>query len=224
MANNTELRHSCVFLISSSTAYDVLDKVGISGKVFSSRLYDYLTTSTSYTGYTVNSTFGTFFIDMQNYQRDSIGIYTQVNSDTVQNNGTAVFKEDVFVGHLSAIDTICHLMMTNELESCVFTLPHYEQTNEHIDLDVRLYKPTEIDIKILNGTPFFSINIYPKASILNSGEGYDFTDTESIKQVEQATNNYIENIAKEYLYEISKDYNADIVGFSGIYARNVATQ
>ena len=68
-----------------------------------------------------------------------------------------------------------------------------------------------VDIQILNGTPFFSINLYPKASILNSGEGYDFTDIESIKQVEKAANNYIENIAKEYLYEISKDYNADIV-------------
>ena len=163
LANDTELRHSCVFLISSSTALEVLEKVGISGKVFSSRLYDYLTTSTKYTGYTVNSTFGTFFMDMQNYQRDPIGIYCQISSDTIQNNGTAIFKEDIMVGHISAIDTICHLMITNELESCELTLPHHEQQNEYIDLDVRLYKPTEIDIEILNGTPFFSISIFPKA-------------------------------------------------------------
>ena len=224
LANDTELRHSCVFLISSSTALEVLEKVGISGKVFSSRLYDYLTTSTKYTGYTVNSTFGTFFMDMQNYQRDPIGIYCQISSDTIQNNGTAIFKEDIMVGHISAIDTICHLMITNELESCELTLPHHEQQNEYIDLDVRLYKPTEIDLEILNGTPFFSISIFPKASILNSGEGYDFTATNSIKQVEQATNEYITNIVNQYLYEISKEYNADIVGFSGIYGKKIATQ
>ena len=201
-----------------------MDKVGVSGKVFSSRLYDYLTTSTQYTGYTVNSTFGTFFMDMQNYQRDSIGIYSQISSDTVQNVGTAVFKEDVMVGHLSAIDTICHLMMTNELESCVLTLPHHEQANEHIDLDIRLYKSTAINIEILNGTPFFDITIYPKASILSSGEGYDFTTNESIKKIEGAANKYIENIVKQYLYEISKNYNADIVGFAGVYGKKVATQ
>ena len=163
-------------------------------------------------------------MDMQNYQRDSIGIYSQVNSDTVQNNGTAVFKEDVMVGNLSAIDTICHLMMTNELKSCVFTIPHFEQANEYIDLDVRLYKSTQIDAEILNGTPFFSINIFPKASILNSGKGYDFSDNKSIKQIEEVANRYIKSITKQYLYKISKDYNSDIVGFSGIYAKKVATQ
>lgn len=223
LANNTELRHSCVFLVSSSTAYDVLDKVGTSGKVFSSRLYDYLSTSTEYTGYTVDSTFGTFFMDVQNYQRDSIGIYSQV-TDTVQNVGTVVFKDAIMVGKLSAIDTVCHLMMTNELKSCTLTLPHYEQANEHIDLDVRLYKSTDINIEILNGTPFFDITIYPKASILSSGEGYDFTTSKSIIQIQEATNNYIENIMKQYLYEISKTYNADIVGFAGVYGRKVATQ
>lgn len=224
LANNTELRHSCVFLISSTTAFDVLDKVGNSGKVFSSRLYDYLNTSTDYTGYTVDSTFGTFFMDMQNYQRDSIGIYTQVDSKTVQNNGTAVFKNDIMVGHLSAIDTVCHLMMTNELKSCTLTIPHHEQKGEYIDLDIRLYKPTQIDVEILNGSPFISISIFPKASILNSGEGYDFTTDKRIQEIETAANNYIKNIANQYLYEISKSYNADIVGFSGIYGKKVATQ
>ncbi len=163
-------------------------------------------------------------MDMQNYQRDSIGIYCQVASDTIQNNGTAIFKEDIMVGHISAIDTICHLMMTNELKSCVLTLPHHKQQNEHIDLDVRLYKPTQIDIEILNGTPFFNISIYPKASILSSGEGYDYTTNDSIKEIETATNNYITEIVKKYLYEISKEYNADIVGFAGVYGKKVATQ
>ena len=115
-------------------------------------------------------------------------------------------------------------MITNELKSCVFTLPNHEQTNEHIDLDIRLYKNTEIDIEIVNGTPFFNISIHPKASILNSGEGYDFTTLNSITEVQDATNKYIENIIKQYLYEISKDYNADIVGFAGIYGKKVATQ
>ena len=218
------MRHSCVFLISSTQASDVLEKIGSSGKVFSSRLYDYLTTSTDYTGYTVESTFGTFFMDMQNYQRDSIGIYCQTSSDTIQNNGTAIFKDDILVGHISTIDTVCHLMITNELKSAVLTIPHFDQANEYVDLDVRLYKPTQIDIDILNGTPFISISIFPKVSILNSGEEYDFTTNKHIEEVETSANNYIENITKQYLYEISKEYNADIVGFSGIYGKKVSTQ
>ncbi len=128
------------------------------------------------------------------------------------------------VGHLSSIDTVSHLMVTNELKSCVLSIPHPKQKNEVIDLDVRLAKPTKIDVKLVNGTPFISINIYPKASILHSGEGYDFTTDKNITNVEEITNDYIRNIVDQYLYEISKAYNADIVGFSGIYAKTIATQ
>ena len=50
LGNDTEIRPSCNILISSGTAYDVLDKVSNSGESFSSRLYEYILHSVDYTG------------------------------------------------------------------------------------------------------------------------------------------------------------------------------
>ena len=44
LTNNTELRHSCEIIISSSSALEVLEKVSNSGEIFSARLFDYLST------------------------------------------------------------------------------------------------------------------------------------------------------------------------------------
>lgn len=224
LGNNTELRHTCLFLISSSTAYEVLDKVSNSGEVFSSRLYDYLSTSSEYTGYTVDSTFGKFYSNLKNYERDSIGIYSKVNDDIIQNSGTAVFKDDVMVGNLDVLSTISHLMVMNELETCVLQIPHPLEANEVINLDVQLYKDSTIDVDIVNNTPYITINIYPSASILSSGRSYDYTTNKSIQEIEYAANDYITSMVSKYLYQISKNLNSDIVGFSGIYSAKVPTK
>lgn len=60
LSNNTELRHTCQLVISSKAAYDVLEKISNSEESFSSKLFDYLTTSSDYTGLTISSTFGDF--------------------------------------------------------------------------------------------------------------------------------------------------------------------
>lgn len=224
LSNNTELRHSCELLISSTTAFDVLDKVANSGEVFSSRLYDYLTTSTNYTAYTVESTFGYFFSDLQNHQRDPIAIYSKVDSDTIQNSGSAVFRDDVMVGNLTVLDTLSHLMVINELNSCIIDIPSPIESNEKIDLEIKLYKNTEIQVDIINNAPFITISVYPEGSIRSSGGSYNYTSNETIEEIEQAANIYISNLLNRYLYKISKDYNSDIVGFAGSFAYKLSTQ
>ena len=92
--NNSELRHSCQILISSEKALTVLENVSTSGEVFSSRLYDYLTTSVNYTAYTEKSTFGTIFKSLNNNYNDLSAIYTLVSDNIVQTSGIAVFKND----------------------------------------------------------------------------------------------------------------------------------
>lgn len=224
LSNNTELRPSCELLISSTTALDVLNNVSNSGEAFSSRLYDYLTTSTEYTGFTINSTFSYFFDRLENYQVDPSAIYSKVSDGLVQNIGTAVFKDDKMVGNLDILDTISHLIVTNELNSAILSIPSPFESDENIDLNINLYKNTDISIDIVNNSPVISLDIYPEGSILSSGEKYDYTDSENIKKAELSANNYINEIVKNYLYKISKDFNSDIVGFSGIYSATIPTK
>lgn len=224
LSNSTELRHSCELLISSTTALDVLENVAHTGEVFSSRLYDYLTTSTEYTAFTVDSTFGKFFSSLQNPNKDSVAIYSKIIDKTVQSAGTAVFDGDIMLGSLTVLQTISHLLTTNELETCNLKIENPSKSDSYVDLKLKLYKNTEIDIDMINGAPFITVSIYPEGIISGSGEDYNYTNDNHIKKVEQATNAYISEIVNDYLYTISKKFSCDIVGFGGIYAAKIPTQ
>jgi spore germination protein KC len=224
LSNNTELRNTCNLIISSSSAYDVLDKVANSGETFSSRLFDYLTTSTEYTGFTTKSTIGTFFKEFQNTNCHPTAIYVTVSNDTVQTSGIAVFKDEYMVGHIDELESIAHSIVTKKLNTCSLTIDDPFEDDEKIDLDISLYKTTDIDIEVLNSSPFISITAYPEGIIKNSGTTFDYTDEENVKIVEEATNSYITKILKNYLYDITKNYNTDIVGFEGMYKSKFKTE
>lgn len=224
LSNNTELRHSCELLISSTTALDVLEYVSNSGEVFSARLYDYLTTSTEYTAFTVDSTFGSFFSSLQNPNRDSVAIYSKIIDNTIQNEGTAIFDGDIMLGHIGVLDTISHLFTTNELETCTIDVPSPFKSDNQIDIELKLSKKTEIDIELINNSPFITVSIYPEGSIRSSGGDYNYTNLENIKEIENSVNIYLNQIVSKYLYTISKEYSCDVVGFGGIYAAQIPTQ
>lgn len=224
LTNNTELRHSCEIIISSTTALDVLEKVANSGEVFSARLFDYLSTSSQYTGYTIQSTFGDFFQALDNDYYNPSSIYASVSDNTVQTNGIAIFNNSIMIGHIDVSNSISHLIVTNDLDTCTITIDNPFEENEKLDLDVSLYKNTEIKIDVINGSPFITLTIYPEGTIRSSGSIFNYIDNNNITNVEHATTNYLEKIIKDYLYTISKKYNSDIVGFKGIYQSTFPTK
>lgn len=224
LTNNTELRHSCEIIISSSSALEVLEKVSNSGEIFSARLFDYLSTSSRYTGYTIQSTFGDFFQALDNDYYTPCCIYASVDKDTVQTNGIAIFNKATMIGHIDISNSISHLLVTNDLDTCTITIENPFEENEKLDLDVSLYKDTEIKIDIINGSPFIILEIYPEGTIRSSGSIFNYIDENNIKKVETATSNYLEKILKDYLYTITKKYNSDIVGFKGIYQSSFLTK
>lgn len=223
-SNNTQLRHSCNIIISSSTAFDILKNISNSGAIFSARLYDYLTSSSEYTGYTIKSTFGEFFQALENDYYEPTAIYAMTSNDIVQTTGMAVFKSDSMIGTLDISNTISHLIAINKLDSATITLNNPFSVGEKIDLDINLYKSTDISVDIINGSPLISINVYPEGSIGSSGTIFNYIEGKNIKEVENATNKYLEKIFKKYVYTITKEYNSDIVGFKGICQSNYLTK
>ncbi len=215
LSNNTELRHSCNIIVSNGTSIDVLENISNSGAVFSARLYDYLINSSEYTGYTIQSSFGDFFQALENDYYEPTTIYTIISDNTIQTSGIAVFQRDKMIGTLDITDTIAHLITINKLEKSTITINSPFTENENVDLDIQLYKDTDISIDIINGSPLITLNIYPEGIIRSSGTVFNYTDSEQIKTLEKATNTYLEKIFKNYLYKITKEYNSDIVGFKG---------
>ena len=215
-SNNTELRHNCKMIVSSSSAYDVLNNVSNSGEIFSSRLFKYLTNSTDYTGFTVDAEFGDFFKALHNDYYEPTAVYVKISDNTVQIDGIAIFKKEYFVGHIDPISSMAHLITTDNLNKSVITLDNPFDTEEKIDLELSLYKNTDISVNIINNSPFISLKVYPEGTIKSSGSTFNYVTNDNIIKLENTTNDYLEKIIKDYLYDISKNYNSDIVGFKGI--------
>ena len=128
------------------------------------------------------------------------------------------------IGHIDVSNSISHLIVTNDLDTCTITIDNPLEENEKIDLDVSLYKNTQIDIDVINGSPCINLTVYPEGTIRSSGSIFNYIDNNNIKNVEVATSNYLEKILKDYLYTITKKSNSDIVGFKGIYQSTFLTK
>ncbi len=224
LSNNTELRHTCQLVISSTTAYEVLEKVSNSEESFSSKLFDYLTTSSDYTGLTISSTFGDFFQNLHDDNIQPTAIYTIFFEDTVQSSGIALFKDEFMVTHVDSLSTLAHSICTNKLESATITLDNPFDEGRYVDLDIELYKKTEVAINMINGTPYIQLDVYPKGAIRSSGSVFNYINNDNITKLEEATNSYLKNIVTDYLYNITKDYNTDVIGFKGIAQAKYLTE
>lgn len=224
LSNNPELRHTCQIIISSGSAYDVMDKVSNSGETFSARLYDYLTRTAEYTGFTIETSFGQFYEALDNDYYQPTAVYTLVSEDTVQTAGFAVFKEGYMIGNLDVSNSIAHLMVTNDLNTCIITTDNPFDESKKVDLEISLYKKTDIDIDLINGNPFISVTLYPEGTVRGSGSSFNYIDDNNIDILERTVNSYLEKLLKDYLYKISKQYNSDIAGFKALYKSNFLTR
>lgn len=135
----------------------------------------------------------------------------------IENIGLAVFKEDRLVGKLNAQETLCHLIVTNELESCNLFIPDPENTNKTIDLFLTLNTPTKIKVYILNGTPYINVDIKVNTRISSIADLYEEISQERIEEIERSAEEYLNKQISAYLYKTSKEFGADAPG-TGKYA------
>lgn len=224
LSNNTELRHSCELIVSSDSAYNVLEKIANSGESFSSRLFDYLKTCSDCTGLTISTTFGDFFESLHNESIQPIAIYTVVSDETVQTSGIALFRNEFMISHVDSIDTIAHSICINKLNGTIITLENPFDKDSYVDLDIELYKDTKVSVNIINNSPYITIDVHPKGSIRSSGSVFNYINNENIKKLENATDIYISNIIKDYVYRLTKEYNTDVIGFKSVCQSQYLTE
>ena len=131
--------------------------------------------------------------------------------------GLAVFYEDKLIGELSAEETLCHLIIRDEFESCHITIPN--STDESNSIDLYLYNKSKpkIEVQIINGSPLISIDIKLEAKILSSDDNSDYITENTLNDISTAANQYIKNMISDYLYRTTTEFNSDIDGF-GRYA------
>lgn len=124
---------------------------------------------------------------------------------------------DKLVGELNNVETLCHLIITNELESATVTVPNPFSYDTNISVNIKLNKNTKNKVSFINGYPFIECNVYLTGNVLSLDQSIDLSKQENIETIDSYVNTFLEDLIKSYLYKTAKDFKADIAGF-GKYA------
>lgn len=131
--------------------------------------------------------------------------------------GLAVFKSDKLVGELTANETLCHLLIKDEVESCNISVPDPQDSNSSMDLFIYNRSKPKIKVNIINGTPYIQLELKLDAKVLSIEEQSNYITNSKLQKIANSANAYMKSILLNYLYKTSKELNSDITGF-GKYA------
>ena len=252
LMNKVEIRPDCNVLVSRCNAEYFLKNSEPVLEKLSARYYEIAPTSSEYTGFTQSVTLSEFFSDYNDTFQTCYAILGGINtSDThnsdssenavekdssnkadetliqgktnIENMGLAIFSGDKLVGELNGIQTICHQIISNTLNSCIINIPNPFEENQTISLKVRPIKNTKNKVKLVNGSAYITSNINLEARILTMNENSKYLNTNEIQTLEKSINSYLTTQLYDYLYKISKDFNSDIDGFGKYVVQNFQT-
>lgn len=131
--------------------------------------------------------------------------------------GTAVFKYDKLVGELSSEETLYHLLLRNDIESCHISIPHFDEHQQYLDLYVYHKSKPKIKVEFINGTPFIHVDLNLETKILSLDDTLVNMSEKTLQKVSLLANQYIQTQIERFLYRTSTEFQSDIVGF-GKYA------
>ena len=102
----------------------------------------------------------------------------------IENLGLAVFKGDKLVGELNGVECIAHLILTNELENAVISVPSPFESTNYIDLYLTNSK-CKSKVYLTNGTPYIKPSIDLSARIISMSDDYKDLTEENIELIEE---------------------------------------
>lgn len=238
LSNQVEIRPDSNIIISKSTAKEYIENSKPELENLVAKYYELNLFSQEYAGFTENISISNFFnklnttsieptailgngnklnLPSSNNSKDELDIVagelpiTEYERES-ENLGIAVFKDDKMVGELTAIETMLHLILTDNFESGIITLNHPLKENSTIDIALYSHKKTNIDAKLVNGSPFASIEVFLNSRLLSVDKNSGDFDADEIKELESLINSYLENAILNYLYKTSKEFESDIDG------------
>lgn len=136
-----------------------------------------------------------------------------LNQDSAEHLGIAVFKRGQFVGELTALETLCHLFVTNKLDEAHVAIPDPFQNDQYLDILLSSKRKTKNKVRIINGSPFIQVDIALEAKLLSINSKEDYSSEEITQLIEDYASRYFKQNTLEYLYTTAKIYQSDIAGF-----------
>ena len=244
LKNNVEIRPTCNILISKCSANYFLENSKSVIDEVAAKYFSLETSSEKNTSYTEAVTLKDFFCDLSDTFGSPYAIlgsvnglesnnvsgtdsslndqeYTAKESDennqkNIENLGLAIFKEDKLIGELSGLETIIHLILSNNFQNATVNIPSPFNDSDYISLYIYSAK-SKNSVQILNGTPYIKCNVNLQMKLLTSSQSANYMTTENKKLIEEYANSYFLAHINNYLYKTSKEFQSDICKF-GKYA------
>ena len=236
LINNIEVRPTTNIIITKSTATEYIENSTSSLEKVLTKYYDIFPNSSEYTGYTSNIMLGEFYeslidektgtlailggINEENEETENISLSTIVAGETpivgergTENIGLAVFKGDIFLGELTAIDTLCYTLISGEVESFLLQIYNTDEISDYIDINFFQNTAPKIDIDVLEDNPTINISFKLSGSIAGTQN-----DDISLDEISTIASSYLKSYILEYLNKTISDFECDLNNFAN-YAK-----
>lgn len=250
LANDTELRPSANIIVSKNNAKDYIENSEPILENLITKYYEIFPNSSKYTGYVYNATLGDFFNQLVSNTGEPIAILGGVNANSQnastssnssevsdikstdnsisagrgsENIGVAVFKDDKLVGELSALETLCLSIIRGNVNSFLVSVNDPNGEEDNIDLMLYLHEGRNINVDIVNNTPYITIDLKLTGRIYSMKEGLNYLDSSILDSLSEEANNYLKDILTTYLYKTSTEFKSDINGLGKYCLANFLT-
>ena len=159
-----------------------------------------------------------------NLDAQSKTLVTNLEKESVEVMGLAVFKKDKLVGSLNANQTLSHQLITNELDFSTINIISPFNQNETLDIYISTFKKPNIKVDISKGSPFVQINLYVAARLI-SFNSYDINllTEDKLNLIQDTVKKHLEYQLYDYLNTTSKNFKSDISGLGRYAVKNFTT-
>ena len=151
------------------------------------------------------------------------GDYEVDDKNPIQTIGFAAFHDDKLVGEFTGLDSICFLIINNELEECTLSVPNPFKDGDYMDLYVASCQKTKCSVELSDSSTLIHVNIYLTGFGQSMDESISYGQDESVEKIEQSAENYLKESIENFLYKTSKEYNSDICGFGRFAVKHYLT-
>lgn len=156
-------------------------------------------------------------------QNMTAGNSSIVGERGTENIGLAVFKDVKYVGNLTAMQTLCHSIITDEVDSFLLSIPDPFGSGNLIDLSIEKISNSNIKINTSGDFPIIDLDISLTGRILSISDSLDYSDKATLDKIQLGVKDYLTSQISEYLYKTSKELDVDINGFYTAAKRNFLT-
>lgn len=151
------------------------------------------------------------------------GEYEIDDKNPIQIIGFAAFNQDKLVGEFSGLDSLCFLILNNEFQQSIISIPSPFEDGKYIDVSVSSSKKTKCSVDIDSASPMIHVHAYLCGFGQSINESTSYSNNESINKIKEASEQYIKEHMEDFLYKTSIDYNSDICGFGRFAVKHYLT-